>query len=96
MALSDNLISSQVGVVRGGDEVVAERLFHVLVHRRVGLVEHAAVFGLHVPEEPFKCHGPTFSGCKRRKEKSNTGSIGSFKYNTKKHLKRGLHYLIGH
>lgn len=53
---------------------MGERLVHVLIDRCVGLVEHAAVFGLHVPEESLKCHGPAFSGWKRRKEQRNTVS----------------------
>lgn len=74
MAFSYKLISSQVGIVWRGDEVTSERLVHVLVHWCVGLVEYAALFGLHVPEESFKCHGPAFSGLKKKKQR-NTLSV---------------------
>lgn len=60
MALPDQLISGQVGVVRRGDEIAGERLVHVLVHCLVSPVEHAAVFGLHISEEAFERHAPAF------------------------------------
>ena len=68
LTFSDELIPGQVGVVWGRDEVTGEGLVHVLVHRLVGLVEQAAVFGLHVPEEPLKRQGSALSGWSRRKE----------------------------
>lgn len=67
VALPDELVSSQVGVVRRGDEVAAERPIHVLVHGGVSLVKDAAVFGLHVPEEAPECHGPILPGWRRWK-----------------------------
>lgn len=62
VAFAEKLISHQVGVVRRGDEVAGERLVHVLVHGRVRLVKHAAVFGLHEPVESLKRQAPAFSG----------------------------------
>lgn len=68
VTFSYELISSQISVVWCGDEVAGDRLVHVLVRRCVALVEHAAVFGLHVSEEPFKCHELAFYRWRRRKE----------------------------
>lgn len=53
---------------------MGERLVHGCIHRSVGLVEHTAVFRLHVSQESFKCHGSAFSGWKRRIEQSTTSS----------------------
>lgn len=42
-AVSSQLVLQQVGVVRGGDEVVAERLAHVLVELSVLRFENGAL-----------------------------------------------------
>lgn len=60
--------------MRRGDEVAAEWPLHILVHGGVSLVEHTAVFGLHVPEEASKCHGPILPGWRRWKD--GVGSDG--------------------
>lgn len=70
-ALAHKLTSSQVGVVWWGDEVTCERLVHVLVDIIVVLVEHAALFGLYVPEKSFKRHGSVVFGWRKMK---NNGS----------------------
>lgn len=68
MALPDELVTSQIGVVRRGDEVAAEWPLHILVNGGVSLVEHTAVVGLHVPEEASECHGPVLPGWRRWKD----------------------------
>lgn len=46
--LRHQLVAHQVGVVRGGDEVVAQRLGHVLVHVVVLWVEDVPSWAAHV------------------------------------------------
>lgn len=45
------LILHEVGVVRGGDEVVVERLLHVLVHLCVLRIENHGLWIVQVHEE---------------------------------------------
>jgi len=56
--LGHQLVAHQVGVVRGGDEVVAQRLVHVLVHFVVLGVEDVARRAASVVRDTWKEVGP--------------------------------------
>lgn len=62
-ALAPDLVLYQVGVVGGGDEVVAERLAHVLPQCPVPGVEDGALRGAEVHEEPVGTQCMASPGC---------------------------------
>ena len=62
-AVSSQLVLQQVGVVRGGDEVVAERLAHVLVELSVLRFENGALLWAEVHLEAIEGHGALLLGC---------------------------------
>lgn len=47
LGVGEELVSGQVRVVRGGDEVVAQRLLHVLIHLVVQRVENVTCWTAH-------------------------------------------------
>ena len=82
-ALADQLVPSEVSVVRRRDEVVTQRLVHILVHRRVYLVKHTTVFRLHVSVESLECHASVLSSCQgyaevglKNPQQKNNHSVG--------------------
>ena len=56
-ALASELVLHQVRVVGGGDEVMAQRLAHVLEDAPPLWVEDGALSRTKVHQEPIKCHG---------------------------------------
>ena len=68
-ALAPELVLQQVGIVGGGEEVVAERLAHVLVEVLVGGVEDGALLGTQIQLEAVQRHGALAPGCSHREEK---------------------------
>lgn len=63
-ALASDLVLNQVGIVGGGDEVVAERLAHVLPQCLVPGVEDGALRGAEVHEEPVSTQHVASPGCR--------------------------------
>ena len=47
LGVGEELVSSQVRVMRGGDEVVTQRLLHVLIHLVVQRVEDVTCWAAH-------------------------------------------------
>lgn len=67
-AVSSQLVLGEVGVVGGGDEVVSQRLSHVLVNSAVLGVEHTVLLGQHVHGEAVGSHELVLLGCPGEKE----------------------------
>lgn len=81
-ALTPDLVLYQVGVVRGGDEVVAERLGHVLPQSPVLRIEDGALRGAEVHEEPVSTQRVASPGCgqtRRRNQSQGRGGRGRSK-----------------
>lgn len=47
LGMGEELVTSQVRVMRGSDEVVAQRLIHVLIHLMVQRVENVTCWTAH-------------------------------------------------
>jgi len=81
-ALAPDLVLYQVGVVGGGDEVVAERLAHVLPQHPVPGVEDGALRGAEVHEEPVSTQHMASPGCRWRERLSNSRGPGGDRIGT--------------
>lgn len=67
-AVSGQLVLGEVGVVRGRDKVVSQRLPHVLVNSGVVRVENAVLLRQHVHGESIGGHELVLLGCTGQKE----------------------------
>lgn len=65
-ALASQLVLHQVGVVRGGNEIVAERLAHILVETQTVGFENRTLRGAQVHLEAVEGHGSLLLGCTKR------------------------------
>lgn len=83
-AVASELILYQVGVVGGGDEVVAEWLAHVLPQPPVLGVEDGALQGAEVHEEPISTQHMAGPGCRHRGRFSNSQGHGRGRMGTNK------------
>lgn len=71
-AVAPDLVLYQVGVVGGGDEVMAEWLVHVLPQCPVLGIEDGALHGAEVHEEPISTQHMASPGCRHRGRFSNS------------------------
>ncbi len=62
-AVSSELVLQEVGVVWGGDEVVAKRLAHVLVKLSMLRIKYGALLWAEVHLEAIERHGALLLGC---------------------------------
>lgn len=62
-ALTHDLVSGKVGVVGRGDEVMTERVAHILIHSAMLWIKHNVLLGQHVHCETIGCHELVFPSC---------------------------------
>lgn len=66
-AVPGQLVLGEVGVVGGGDEVVCQRLCHVLINPCMIRVKRAVFLRQHVHGETIGCHELVLLGCTGQK-----------------------------
>lgn len=84
-ALSSELVLHQVGVVGGGDEVMAQRLAHVLEDAPLLWVKDGVLSGAKVHQEAVKCHGIQQLGWKYRRIRSKSLLLSNLRFNYIQH-----------
>ena len=74
------LVLSEVGVVGGGDEVVCQWVFHVLVNPSMFRVQHTVLLRQHVHGETIGGHELVLLGCTGQKAQTQIIEVGELSY----------------
>lgn len=79
-AVPGQLVLGKVGVVGGGDVVVCQWMFHVLVNPSMFRVKHTVLLRQHVHGETIGCHELVLLGCTGQKTQTQINKGGEILY----------------